>query len=323
MQSFRDSFQAPSRLDYMLVEAITATIRAQIREVEAPPAEQWGQLPGLRQLEITQFGHWPATPCTHEPKTRISLLYARPLPRLSDQSMRFKRQMGFERGMPRNGEPIPTLEAFLTDRVKPWAESAFAESRPKTWKWYRNETRALCLFKPLARTALDAIKGELVSEFAAWRLREGKQIATVNSSLRVLRRALNLAAEWGVISTPPKFKVLSGERRRERVISREEEAIYLGAAMEPLASIASVLADTGMRPEECFRMRWEHITWLNGRNGALLVTHGKTASARRLLPMTPRVRAVLEHRWIAAEKPQDGWAWPARTKSGHVEPNSI
>ena len=65
------------------------------------------------------------------------------------------------------------------------------------------------------------------------------------------------------------------------------------------------------------------MTWLNGRNGALLVTHGKTAAARRVLPMTPRVRAVLENRWIAAGKPEEGWVWPARTRSGHVEPNSI
>jgi integrase len=223
----------------------------------------------------------------------------------------------------RDREPIPTLEAFLTDRLKPWAKSAFSESRPKTWKWYRNETRALCLFQPLAHAVLDTINGELVSQFAAWRLGEGRQIATVNSSLRVLRRALNLAVEWGVIPTSPKFKVLSGERRRERVISSEEEAIYLAAAPALLESIASVLTDTGMRPEECFRMRWENITWLSGRNGALLVTHGKTASARRMLPMTPRVRAVLETRWVTAGKLQDGWVWPARTKSGHVEPNSI
>ena len=52
-------------------------------------------------------------------------------------------------------------------------------------------------------------------------------------------------------------------------------------------------ADTGMRPEESFRLRWEHVTWLNGRNGALLVTHGKTSAARRIVFMTPRVRAVL------------------------------
>jgi len=108
----------------------------------------------------------------------------------------------------------------------------------------------------------------------------------VISSLRVLRRVLNLAVEWGVIAAAPKLKVLSGERRRERVVSAEEEAKYLAVASEPLGSIATVLADTGMRPEECFRMRWEYVTWLNGRNGALLVTHGKTASARQRAPRT-------------------------------------
>jgi integrase len=78
-----------------------------------------------------------------------------------------------------------------------------------------------------------------------------------------------------------------------------------------------------MRPEECFRLRWEYVTWLKGWNGALLVTHGKTASARRVLPMTPRVRAILEARWTGVGKPEEGWVWPAGTRSGHVEPNSI
>lgn len=73
----------------------------------------------------------------------------------------------------------------------------------------------------------------------------------------MLRRILNLSVERGVLPTAPKIKVLPGERRRERVIAPEEEARYLTAAPEPLASIASVLADTGMRPEECFRLRRE------------------------------------------------------------------
>ena len=92
---------------------------------------------------------------------------------------------------------------------------------------------------------------------------------------------------------------------------------------EPLSSIATVLADSGMRPEECYRLRWECVTWLNGRNGAMLVTHGKTAAARRLIPMTPRVRAVLESRWEAAGKPEEGFVWPAQTRSGHLEPSTI
>jgi integrase len=95
------------------------------------------------------------------------------------------------------------------------------------------------------------------------------------------------------LQSAPKIKKLPGERHRERVVSFDEEAKYLAAAPEPLGSVATVLADTGMRPEECFRLRWEAITWLNGRHGTLLVTHGKTAAARRVLPMTPRVRSIV------------------------------
>ena len=142
-------------------------------------------------------------------------------------------------------------------------------------------------------------------------------------SLRVLRRILNLAVEWDVLESAPRIKTLPGERRRERVITPDEEVRYLAAVSDPLASIATVLADTGMRPEECFRLCWESVTWVNGRNGALLVTHGKTSAARRVIPMTPRVRVLLESRWNEAGRPEEGWVWPAQTRSGHVEPSSL
>src|SRR5262249_44387801 len=56
---------------------------------------------------------------------------------------------------------------------------------------------------------------------------------------------------------------------------------------------------------------------------SLLVTHGKTAAARRVLPMTPRVRKVLETRWDTAGKPLEGWVWPAQTRREHLEGSSI
>jgi integrase len=223
----------------------------------------------------------------------------------------------------REPKVVPTLAEFCTGRVEPWAKATFEKACRKNWLWYRTGIRALTGYKPLGGTRLDQIAGELASEFAAHRLRDGMEVSTANNSLRVLRRILNLAVEWGVLGTVPRIKTLPGERRRERVITPEEEARYLAAAPEPLASIASVLADTGMRPEECFRLRWESATWVSGRNGALLVSHGKTASARRVIPMTPRVRAVLESRWQATGTPDEGWMWPARTHSGHVEPSSL
>jgi len=103
------------------------------------------------------------------------------------------------------------------------------------------------------------------------------------------------------------------------VISTTEEARYLAVAPDLLLSIVTVLIDTGMRPDECFRLPWESVTWTNGRHGTVLVTHGKTKAARRILPMTPRVRALLEARWMKADKPDEGWIFSAPTQSGHVE----
>jgi integrase len=53
------------------------------------------------------------------------------------------------------------------------------------------------------------------------------------------------------------------------------------------------------------------------------VTHGKTTAARRVLPMTPRVRGILERCWEKAGKPVEGWIWTAPTRSGHVESCSL
>lgn len=223
----------------------------------------------------------------------------------------------------REKKPTITLNEFLTRRFELWAKARFEHNVPKTWLWYRTAIRAVLKYKPLASAPLDKITSEKISEFAAYRQSLGMQVSSVNNTVRALRRMLRLAVEWGALATAPQIKMLPGERHRERVVTPNEEARYLASASEPLASIAAVLADTGMRPEECFRLSWDAVTWVNGRHGTLLVTHGKTAAARRVLPMTPRVRAVLETRWERAGKPVEGWIWPAPTRSGHVEVSSL
>jgi integrase len=221
----------------------------------------------------------------------------------------------------REKRTVPTLTEFCEKRFEPWVQSTTAK---KTWlDFYRVGLRAIESYRSLASLKLDEVTSERATEFGAYRRAQGLQVSTVNSSLRVLRRVLRIAAEWGMLSAVPKIKMLPGERHRERVVSFDEEATYLAAAREPLASVAAVLVDAGMRPEECYRLRWEAVTWMNGRNGSLLVTHGKTKAARRVLPMTPRVRAILEQRWNSAGKPQEGWVWAAPTQSGHIEPSSL
>ena len=217
----------------------------------------------------------------------------------------------------REKKAVPTLADFCEQRVEPWAK------RRSSWIWYRAGMRALLRCKPLANLRLDEIQGEQAGDFAARRQSEGLAVGSINSSLRVLRRVIRLAVEWGVLEIAPKIELLAGERRRERVVTLQEESQYLAVASPLLAAVATVLADTGLRPDECHRLRWEEITWTNGRNGTLLVTHGKTAAARRVLPMAPRVRAMLEQLWETAGRPLDGWLWPAPTKTGHIDHSSL
>lgn len=218
--------------------------------------------------------------------------------------------------------PMPTLGEFLEKQFSPWAQATFA-SKPKTFLYYRQGVRRIREHKPLADRPLNAITGADVAGYVAKRQADELAVSSINREIQVVRRSLNAAVEWGLLDHAPKVKMLGGELRRERVVTPAEEAKYLAAAPKPLASIATVLLDSGMRPEECFRLRWENLRWLDARHGAMLVTHGKTAAARRVIPMTSRVRAMLESRWTESQKPDEGWVWPAPTRSGHVEPSSL
>ncbi len=163
---------------------------------------------------------------------------------------------------------------------------------------------------------LDSITSEHAADYAAYLQTKGWQPSSVNSSLRVLRRALRLAVEWGITPFAPKIKLLRGEHHRKHVVSPAEEARYLAAAGELMADIATVLIDTGMRPEKNSRLRWKSIGWWNGQFGTLQLTHGKTAAARRMLPMSPRVRG-------SGEEALRRLAWAKATASGHVEPSTV
>jgi integrase len=195
---------------------------------------------------------------------------------------------------------------------------------PKSLKWYRNEARVLCEYAPLADVPLDQIKESLVGGFKSWRLKQGKAIATVNSTIRVLRSTLTHAVEDGLLEFAPKLKVLKGANIRKWVLLPEQEQPYLEACTEPLRTVATIILDAGLRPDECFRLRWEHVRFIDVKRAVLVVPGTKTVAAARPVPMTPRLRGILEIRWQQAGKPTTGWVFPAkRAKVGHIVDNTI
>jgi integrase len=206
----------------------------------------------------------------------------------------------------------PTLACFLVDRIRPYA----ANKKATTARWFRDGLGPLLSYKPLASRALDTITSETIADYCAHRESLGRAVGSVNRELRVLRRSLRLAQEWGVITIAPKVKMAGKEVRRERVITEDEFARYLSCAPPLLADVVMILRETGLRPDECHRLEWPDIDF---RHNRLLVRTGKTSAARRRIPLTPAVRSVFETRWQLAGTPGTGYVFPSATKTGHID----
>jgi len=89
------------------------------------------------------------------------------------------------------------------------------------------------------------------------------QISSINSSLRVLRRLLRVAVEWGVIPAAPKIKLLRGERHSERVITSAEEAKYLAAAPQSAHKSRPVTDFLAVHPKVHLHFTPTYSSWLN------------------------------------------------------------
>ncbi|MEP6963045.1 MAG: tyrosine-type recombinase/integrase, partial [Acidobacteriota bacterium] len=215
----------------------------------------------------------------------------------------------------RDRKPIPTLRMFAQNDFLPYVGSTFA-AKVKTKAYYEYGVKSLLTDEKLASEPLDSITSEKVAGYVAKRHEDGLQIASINRQLQVLRRMLYLAQEWGKVEKVlPKVRMLSAERHRERSLTPKEEKEYLEAAEPLLHDVATILLDCGLRPEECFRLKWESVL-----DGYIEIQYGKTDNARRRIPTSPRVSAVLDMR---RARSAGEWVFPAATASGHIEPASI
>jgi integrase len=138
----------------------------------------------------------------------------------------------------------------------------------------------------------------------------------------------------------PRVRMIPGEAHRDRILSLSDEKAYFEATqaiglstlemyqraldgirvtqrgqvpIEPrdpflLRDVATVLLDCGIRPEECFRLRWEHV-----QNDMIEITYGKTDNAR----LVYRSLSVQHPSWkcVAAERPVPG-SFPRRREAG-------
>jgi integrase len=199
-----------------------------------------------------------------------------------------------------------TLADFLKKDFLPFCETCFA-SKPNSASYYSYAVDQLCR-SDLAKLHLD----EITSQHAAGFIAKHSEYSpsTINCSLRTLRRALNLAAQWGKLEKAPKFELARGERHRDRVVSEAEFLCYRALCPQPWRDMVTLIYGSGMRPGEIYPLRWEHVL-LNGTGGLIQIAEGKTKAARRMLPMVAEVYHMLLDRSEAQGRPAEGWVFPS------------
>jgi integrase len=228
---------------------------------------------------------------------------------------------------PRDPWPQTTTSAPPIFRAfsKEFLQYAKTHTKPGTVTFYEGCLDRLLAFAAIADAPLDAITGEQASRYARHREQVAKNsVVTVNGDLRTLRRILKIAVEWGRLNHAPAIHELPQPKGRDRVLSFKEEALYLARASSNLRDATILAVDTGMRPNsELFLLGWADVDLTERTecpHGVIHVRQGKTASAQRSLPLTPRASEVLQRRKKEADaKPKaSAFVFPGAGNSGHV-----
>ncbi len=138
-------------------------------------------------------------------------------------------------------------------------------------------------------------------------------IATVNRELSALRRMLNVAQAEGWIPQNPFNRGeplinLADERKRERILSRDEETRLLDACAplqrQHLRPLLIAAIDTGMRRGEMLKLRWSEVN-LEGRKIHVRAFNTKTMKARNV-PIAQRLYVELQRLWDISPKDPQG-----------------
>ncbi len=212
----------------------------------------------------------------------------------------------------REKRPAPTLKEFVKQEFLPYAETTHV-TKLRTLRYYKQGADMLHRSK-IAALAIDQISDQNAQHFAAEYSRLSP--SGINRGLRTLRRALNLAYQWNRIEKPARIVLAKGENQRDRVLTDKELSAYLAACPQPWKDCATIIVQEGMRPGEVFVLQWQHVL-LNGSGSLLRIADGKSKAARRVLPMTPNVYALLQARSEAAGRPNEGWVFASGSSEGH------
>ncbi|TCO73689.1 tyrosine-type recombinase/integrase [Chromatocurvus halotolerans] len=167
----------------------------------------------------------------------------------------------------RQRKAVPTWNRFFEDSYLPHAKQA-----KRTWKNDADMQR-LRLSDRFGVTPINKITRHAVQQFHDELLDEGMKPATADHHLKLLRHALNLAVDWGLLGENPaaKVKQFNADNQIERYLTQDELQRLLTVLKQhpnrPVCCAILWLLATGARVGEALSAQWSDIdrdrgTWL-------------------------------------------------------------
>ncbi|MDQ3490447.1 MAG: site-specific integrase, partial [Acidobacteriota bacterium] len=193
---------------------------------------------------------------------------------------------------------IPTFESAIDDFLK-WSNIEHA-TQPGTCKRYYFSSE--CLKRFFGKVKVNRIETKDIEKFIVWRSgqtsKKTKKLITrktVNFDLLVLKMIFKRLSDAKLIRDNParQVKQLTEAENSFHVLSLDEQKKYLLASPPPLADVAALMLETGLRCGEVYQLRRQDV---NLAQGFVKVVKGKTKSSIRRVHLSERARAVLSYR---------------------------
>ena len=235
---------------------------------------------------------------------------------------------------------IPAFTAAMADFLN-WSKQEH-QMAPSSVERYRYSSFALLSFfgdKPLDKITPEEVERYKTSRSAEYKTVRGKdkkriptkqrlRPATVNRELACLRAMFNHAIKGNVPLRNPisktAAKVFREDNEQTRVLTYDEQGKYLAKATPMLFHVATLMLETGMRPEEVYRIQPANVYLAENY---LFNPYGKTKAAKRRIKLTETAKSILTLRMTAAgeraakDKDSGAFLFPCETDATRPLPD--
>lgn len=196
------------------------------------------------------------------------------------------------RGDAKKQKEVPMLDAFFAEHYLPYV-------KPRKRSWKRDaELYYLRIGPAFGKLRLNQLTRQQIQTFHTKLQGTGLAPATCDHHLKLIKHALNLAVDWGMLDKNPAYRIplFNADNKREHYLDGDELQRLLSVLRtdenRAVCRIALFLLSTGARLNEALSATWAHVD-RETRVWRIPATNSKSRRMRSV-PLNDSALEVLE-----------------------------